>query len=532
MKRWQWIIVLFFVWLVVGCNKINRDVPNQKDQPHSLMDKEGTVNYGVSASHPIAVQEGMKVLEEGGNAVDAAIAVAYTLGVVEPYGSGIGGGGSMVIVTKDGMSTFVDYRETASNEEDTLSGVPGLVRGMEFAHDTYGSLPMKRLIQPAITHAEQGFAVDQHLTTRFQLAKPRISSSGLSAFYKKGKAMEVGSILVQPALGKTLRKIQEEGPDGFYRGDIADAVKGISGIPLKDLKEYGIEERRPVIGTYKGYTVYTAPPPFSGVTLLQILQLLDSEETYKKKENEELYIEEFGKMVKVTYKDRALYGGDPNFMEVDIHQRLSKELLEKMQREVRVEEHREQEVVDVEEHESTTHFVVMDKDGTVVSVTNTLGNFFGSGEYVEGFFLNSQMTQFGTKPNNREVGKRSRTFTAPTVLVSEQEVIGIGSPGGNRIPQIIAQVLDKYTNEREDMQSIVDRERFVLEKNVVYTEFLLEKEKRRYLDKGGYDVIYKYSPMFYGGIQTLIRDKKSDDITGAGDKRRNGSWNAYKKGGE
>jgi gamma-glutamyltranspeptidase / glutathione hydrolase len=534
MKVWKWMIIFIFILGIVGCKKVDHDDKRGQTlegNPH-VNEKEKNSSYGVSASHPIAVEEGMNVLREGGNAVDAAIAIAYVLGVVEPYGSGIGGGGGMLIVRGNGDNTFVDYRETASSERDTLSGVPGFVAGMQFVHEEYGSLSMKRLIQPAITYAEKGFVVDPHLASRLELAKSRIFSSKLAIFYEEGKALREGATLVQKSLAKTLEKIQEEGIGGFYRGEIADAISSTVKIPLEDMKKYTVEERQPVIGTYKDYDVYTAPPPFSGVTLLQMLKLLEREQTYEKKEREEKYIEEFGEIMKVTYKDRSLYSGDPNFIKIDLDKRMSETILKKMQKEVTEIDYQEHELVDVEEHESTTHFVVMDKEGTVVSVTNTLGNFFGSGAYTDGFFLNSQIAQFKSNPNDFEVGKRSRTFTSPTILVNEKEIMGIGSPGGNRIPQIIAQVLDTYTNEKTNMQSIVDQERFTLEKNVVYTEFVLPKEQRRYLEKAGYDVVYKYSPMFYGGIQALRKDIESGEIEGAGDKRRSGSWDVYKEGEE
>ncbi|TKI94463.1 capsular biosynthesis protein, partial [Bacillus cereus] len=178
-----------------------------------------------------------------------------------------------------------------------------------------------------------------------------------------------------------------------------------------------------------------------------------------------------------------------------------------------------------EEHESTTHFVVMDKYGTVVSVTNTLSNFFGTGAYMEGFFLNNQLANFSNSPNQREPGKRSRTFMAPTILEKKgTEIMGIGSPGGNRIPQILTLVLDKYFHSNSALQDTVDESRFIFEKDYLYTENVLPFNVQKNLKEDGYNVIYKDSPVFYGGVQALVRDEKMNKINGAGDGRRNGSW--------
>jgi gamma-glutamyltranspeptidase / glutathione hydrolase len=527
MKIRKLLIVLIFMWSLIGCEMLGFP-PSNQNKPQADNERTSDESYGVSASHPIAVEEGMKVLKAGGNAVDAAITIAYVLGVVEPYGSGIGGGGGMLILTGESDSRFIDYRETAPKESSILSGIPGFVAGMQYAHDKYGSLPMQELLQPAITYAQEGFVVDQSLSTRLEAAKPRMNSSKLQSYYKEGKALEAGDTLVQPQLAATLMKVQEEGIDGFYKGKIAKSITNTLGISLKELLAYEVEEREPVKGMYGKYDVYTAPPPFSGVTLLQMIKLLENERSYEKVDKIEDYVQELGRVVDVTYKNRFRYSGDPNFVEASTSEKVNEIYIEKLQKELSTKELSEHEQVDVEEHESTTHFVVMDKEGMVVSVTNTLGNFFGSGDFTEGFFLNSQMAQFGSKPNDREEGKRSRTFTAPTILISDTDTIGIGSPGGNRIPQFIAQVLDAYVHGEKSMQTIVNQERFAIEKNVVYTEFLLSKEERHHLEKLGYKTVHKVSPMFYGGVQALIKDKKTGGIQGVGDKRRNGSWGVDK----
>lgn len=493
----------------------------EKKQNNRTMKKN---QYGVSASHPLAIEEGMKVLKQGGNAVDAAIAISYTLGVVEPYASGLGGGGGMLIVTKDGEKNFIDYRETAPNLSKNRmgdSGIPGFVAGMEFASEKYGSMSMKKLIEPSIHYAEKGFKVDQLLSSRLVTARYRIYSNKLSIFYPNGQAINSGKTLVQNTLAKTLKKIQKNGASAFYQGDIAREMSRATNFPLESIKNYTVEEHTPVEGEYEGYRVYTAPPPFSGVTLFQMLKKADSNKLYNKKKNLVEYITLMGEIQKLSYQDRIKNIGDPNFSNIEIDKLISSKYLSSMIT-------NKNDLLFEEEHESTTHFVVMDKSGTTVSVTNTLSNFFGTGNYNQGFFLNNQLSNFSNAPNQIEPGKRARTFMSPTILEKKgKEIIGIGSPGGNRIPQILTTVIDSYIHSDSDLQTIVDESRFVFEKNNIYTEVPFATNVKEALTRKGYKVIQKYSPMFYGGVQALIRNEKENIITGAGDARREGTWKAH-----
>ncbi|MES5896778.1 gamma-glutamyltransferase [Bacillus cereus group sp. RP43] len=476
--------------------------------------------YGVSASHPLAVDEGMKILQQGGNAIDAAIVVSYLLGVVEPYASGLGGGGGMLILNEHGDSNFIDYREIAPSQINNTgnTGIPGFVAGMEFAHKKYGSIQMSELLKPSIYYAENGFEVDDILSSRLAGAYHRIYSKRLKIFYPDGNPINTGQKLIQTKLSDTLKNIQGKGASVFYQGEIANELNKVTNIPLVDIKKYQIEERKPVIGEYCGYTVYTAPPPFSGVTLLQMLKQAEINNTYISANNLETYIKSMGKITKSSYQDRIKTIGDPKFSKMRSKEWISDHYLSTLIEEA-------DKLPLEEEHESTTHFVVMDKYGTVVSVTNTLSNFFGTGDYVQGFFLNNQLANFSKTPNHIEPGKRSRTFMAPTILEKEgKEIIGIGSPGGNRIPQILTLVLERYLHRNSSLQTIVDESRFIFEKDNLYTETLLPFNVEKSVVEDGYNVIYKDSPVFYGGVQALIRDEKKNRINGAGDGRRNGSW--------
>lgn len=493
---------------------------NNKDNAQKRQSIKKDFTYGVSASHPLAVDEGMKILQQGGNAIDAAIVISYMLGVVEPYASGLGGGGGMLILNEHGESNFIDYREIAPSQTNITgdTGIPGFVAGMEFAHKKYGSIKMSELLKPSIYYAENGFEVDDILSSRLAGAYHRIYSEKLNIFYPDGNPIHKGQKFIQKKLSNTLKHIQEKGTSAFYQGDIAKELNKMTNIPLRDINKYQVEERKPVIGQYCGYTVYTAPPPFSGVTLLQMLKQTEFTDTYSSANNLEAYIKKMGEITKASYQDRIQTIGDPKFSQMHSKKWISNQYLSRLIKKENI-------LPLEEEHESTTHFVVMDKYGTVVSVTNTLSNFFGTGAYMEGFFLNNQLANFSNSPNQIEPGKRARTFMAPTILKKKgKEIIGIGSPGGNRIPQILTLVLDKYFHRNSALQDTVDESRFIFEKNYLYTENVLPFNVQKNLEEDGYSVMYKDSPVFYGGVQALIRDEKKNKMNGAGDGRRNGSW--------
>lgn len=516
---WQLIVS---VCLLTGCTNVSPEKSTLKNQTEAF--------YGVSASHPIAVDVGMDVLKNGGNAADAAIAISYILGVVEPFASGIGGGGGMLVIPAEGEPDFIDYREVSpSNYNGSgVFGIPGLVAGMEAIHQKYATMDMKRLIDPAVEYAEKGFEVDRGFSHRLETAKYRVYSDSTSIFYPNGKAILPGEILVQKDLAKTLRTIQEKGSAGFYQGDIAKAVKAKTGIPLDDFKRYKVKHTEPVQGSFAGYEVFTAPPPFSGTTLLQMLKL--AEETGLNSRDQADYIDRIGEIAKVSYEDRRVHIGDGvtageiSKYITDEHISILKDKLAKDSGHAEEEE---------EEHESTTHFVVMDQEGTVISATNTLSNYFGSGAYTNGFFLNDQLKNFANRGINGEApNKRSRTFTAPTVMISPDEVIGIGSPGGNRIPQILMQVIYSYAKGEGDLQEMVNRDRFTFENSIIYYESEFPKDVLSELENRGYQVIHKYSPMFYGGVQGLIMSRKEKTMSGAGDPRRSGIWRAEQEKGK
>ncbi|MDR7244586.1 gamma-glutamyltransferase [Priestia megaterium] len=544
-RKWMYSLIFLAVLLVGGyaiVQQFNSETDNKFYKKINKFESSREINhssggYGVSSSNPIAVEVGMDVLEEGGNAVDAAVAVSYALGVVEPYGSGIGGGGGMLILPGDQSDkpTFFDYRETSptsSEDSEEGIGVPGFVKGMETVHEKYGSKKMDQLIEPAIKLADDGFPVGQQLAERLKGAQYRLSEDEIPNFFPGNQPIEEGEKLEQPELGETLELIKEKGSDVFYNGELAEEIADeVPGIQKSDLEEYSVEEREPVQGEFAGYDVISAPPPFSGITLIQSLQMAEMLNVQKAEEDTALFTHLTSEITNRANIDRVKHIGDPAFSEIDEKELTDKEYSRELAQDISLNELSEKYQLKgkdlEEEHISTTHFVVTDKDGTVVSVTNTLSNFFGSGENVEGFFLNNNLNNFNNIKNSLnyyEPGKRSRTFTAPTILRKDNEVIGIGTPGGSRIPMMLTEVLVRHLLFKESLQDAIDAPRFSIENNHLYTEFQYPTSIREELEGMGYDVEEKSSSIYYGGVQAIVIDQKDNVIYGGADPRRQGTW--------
>lgn len=498
---------------------------------------ESTSGYGVSASHPLAVKVGMDVLENGGNAVDAAVAISYALGVVEPYGSGIGGGGAMLVL-EDGSKKAVayDYREVAPLTGEippSYAGIPGFVKGMEVIHEDFGSLPMEDLIQPSIDLARNGFVADSYLNERLRAAAYRMPVKDLPHLYPGGEPIKVNKLLKQPELAETLTLIKKKGSNAFYTGEISeDILRKVQTFTAVDLKNYSVMKFDAVTGKFGELEVFSAPPPVSGTSLIQSLQMAEILNLESTKTNKADFMHLTSEIIKTVYQDRLQTIGDPTFYNGYNQEILSMEYSEKLAKGISVDRLSDNyeindSIADLEDHDNTTHFVVVDKEGTMVSATNTLGNFFGSGVYVDGFFLNSQLSNFSMSAksiNKAEPGKRPRSFISPTILRNDEYLMGIGSPGGKRIPMVIAQVILRHTYFDEPIQDAIDAPRFYAEKNRIYVEKGYPKTVLDELRSRGYNITLKDSATFFGSVQTIIVDKEKNVIYGGADTRRNGVW--------
>ena len=485
-------------------------------------------NGAVSCSNMIASMIGTQVLNNGGNAVDAAIAVAYALAVLEPYASGIGGGGCMLVYDPStGESKFFDYRDAAGirhNDPLSKAGVPGFVRGMEEVYNTYGTMDMQTLISPAIDYAENGFAISESFARHLQRSSSKLSSKRTPQYFNGYRLLVEGEIVYQKELANTLKMIQRFGSESFYKGGIAEhifaAVK--DNITQEDFDNYHVRVSEPVTGTYKGYTVVSAPAPFSGTTLIQMLNIAENVNVVSYDEDVVRYAKIMASLTSVTLKDRRKYICDPDYHEVPTDL-LSEEHMAELIEMVR--SGNPQYVEQDPEHESTTHISVIDSNGMMVSSTNTLSDFFGLGIYVDGFFLNNTIDTSSTSPEARNYcqrGQRPRSFAMPTFVFGENGFqLAIGSSGGDRIPQTVFQVLCRYFNG-EDLQSACDKPRINME------GFFYRVEDEKYIDpygmleKNGFGKVAYSSKEFFGALNAV--GVKDGQLFGASDMRRSGKF--------
>lgn len=485
--------------------------------------------YGVSAGNPLAVSVGMKILEDGGSAVDAAVAVAYTLGVVQPYGSGIGGGGAMLIYPTDGKPpVFYDYQGVSPANGQVPEGyvaVPGFVLAMETINEDLGTFPMNQLIAPSIDYAKNGFVVDATLDKILHLSKSKLEIVQSSVFYNNGAQPGTGILLTQPELALTLSLIQKKGSNAFYRGELADKiVAAVPGLEASDLSSYKVSASAPVTAKYGKYDIFSAPPPFGGVTLIQILKMAEQ----LKVENlttdaKDLYT--MSRIISTAYSKRLKTIADPKFYEMDSQNMVSPPYIDLM-----VQDINKTLSFTSFDNEDTTHFVIIDKDGMMVSCTNSLSSWFGSGISTGGFFLNNHLKNFSQDPGNLnrlEGGKRPRTFMSPTIIsLNGKPVLGIGTPGGNRIPAVLSQVLINMLINGEDPQVAIDEPRFYVRGSVFYYEKVLPGSLAQELKNNGISTIHDTSPLNFGAVNCLYLDPFTSKILGGADQRRGGAWAA------
>ncbi|MBB6448389.1 gamma-glutamyltranspeptidase/glutathione hydrolase [Geomicrobium halophilum] len=515
------------------------------------VDFDGDV--GVSTSHPLAQEVGEEVLQDGGNAVDAAIAISLALGVVEPFGSGIGGGGAMLILDDPSETPhYYDYREmspSVENNEDVINfaGTPGFLKGMDQIHEDHGSLDMERLVNPSIELAEEGFDVDPMLANRLfyagTLEDPdgRIDQSAAEPFYPNDRPIREGEPLEQPDLAETLTHLRDHGFEEFYTGQLASeiAAEDTSSITEEDLAAYEVlDEEEPASGEFYGHQVYSSAPPTSGVTFIQMLQMAEQLQVGDVEPDSASFAHLFTEIKKQAYSDRLSEIGDPSHTDINTNELTSEEWTNQLANEINSSQvsmgmDQLDAPAEINDHSNTTHIVVVDDEGRMVSATNTLSNFFGSGQMTEaGFFLNNQMSNFAeseTSPNAYEPHKRARSFIAPSIIISDdqQEVMGIGSPGGRRIPQILSQVIIN-TERFNDIDEAMEYPRFVHEEDDITEEDQIQMEgswgddeSRAELQEYGYNTIENEdTSVFFGGIIDLTVNHEEGTVESAEDQRR------------
>jgi gamma-glutamyltranspeptidase/glutathione hydrolase len=460
----------------------------------------------VTSVSELASQVGVDVMQQGGNAIDAAVATAFALAVTWPSAGNIGGGGFMVYHGEDGHATTYDFREKApmaasermylgpdgqvlnnANHRGLLSvGVPGTVAGLYQAHQALGHLPWADLVAPAVALARDGIPISWELYSGFRQNQSFWDQYPTSAavFLKPdGSAYELGDTWVQSDLADTLQLIQEQGRDGFYRGEnarrLAAFMRANGGlISEEDLAGYDAVEREPVRGTYRGYEVVSMPPPSSGgVVLIQMLNILEAYDLTALGHNSAAYLHLLTEAMRRGFADRAEHLGDPDFNEeMPPAHLLDKEYAAKLRGSIdmqRASVSDENAYAGLYESEDTTHLSVVDKEGNMVSLTYTIEQSYGSRIVAEGggYLLNNEMGDFnavpgvttrtgqiGTTPNLIAPGKRMLSSMTPTIIAQDgKPLFAVGSPGGrtiiNTTMQLILNVIDHGMNIAESVEA-------------------------------------------------------------------------------
>lgn len=453
----------------------------------------------VAAPDEFAAQTAAEILRAGGNAVDAAVAMQFSLAVTFPEAGNIGGGGFMLL-WMDGQLHFLDYRETAPGKAHRdmyldangnvipkkslighlAAGVPGTVRGMWEAHRRFGRLPWDRVLEPSIRLAEDGFTVPDGLAKAVAAAK--FDGTNFAEYFG---TMQAGQRFRQPELAQTLRRIAAEGAKGFYEGRTAELIvqemrRGGGLISADDLRSYQAKWREPVVIKWRGYTVAAAPPPSSGgVALAQLLKMKSALDAAFRgaAHNSWKYMHLIAEMEKRVFADRAHYLGDPDFVRVPVGWLTSDEYCRRRAEEVSVESiSKSEEIRPGKESEQTTHFSVVDRWGNAVSNTTTLNTGFGCGVVVRGagFLLNNEMDDFSAKPGVPNVfgvvgaeanaihpGKRMLSSMTPAMVLRDGRLeLVVGTPGGPTIFTSVFQVIVNVFDFGMDVESAVAAERF------------------------------------------------------------------------
>lgn len=509
----------------------------------------------VASAHTLASEAGLKMLRAGGNAVDAAVAAAFAVGVVEPNATGIGGEGMMLIHLASSRRTIaVDYRSTAPRTAKYAGAVPanghaavavpGTVAGLVLAQGKYGRLKLATVVGPAVQLAERGFVVSSTLAGILADNFEEIGKNEPLAriLCPGGLPLEPGDTLRNPDLASTLRRIGSGGADVFYKGAIADRIAAEMAatggfISREDLASYRAIEREPVRGSYRGYQIVSAPPPVAGLSVVEILQILDQLSLDEAPHLSARHVHLFAEAMKRGFADYNAFVGDPGFTEVPVRRLLSADYAR--QRAAEIDVAKVSTTVGAgrlvqEEPPSTTSLSVVDRRGNMVALTQTISDFFGAKVVVEGtgILLNNEMKNFSALgPNRMEPGKRMRTAIAPTIVLrAGRPFATIGTPGGTRIISTMALLLSNLIDYRMGIQEAIEAPRFhardtsgelAIEARVPpRTEQALADMGYRLRKMGAYD-------LFFGGAQGIVIDARTGRRMGGADPRRDGAVVGY-----
>ena len=522
-------------------------------------------NGVVSAAKPEASQIGADILKMGGNAVDAAVATAFALGVLEPNSSGLGGGGFMTIkMANMDEAVVVDFREMApsaatptmylgadgkvipgSTMEGGLSiGVPGEVKGLLYAFNKFGSGKVSRMqvVEPAINCAVTGIPVTANLggLIKDSYAKLTKYENGAAIYLDEGLPYEIGTTFTNKDLAKTLAMIGAGGEDAFYKGEIAQAIvkevqKRGGILTLEDLANYEVKVRKPVKGTYRGYTILSVPPASSGGThLIEILNIMENFDLNKTGQGTAATAHLWAETMKMAFADRAKYMADTDFVKVPLEGLTSKAYAKTLAAKIDPNKTMPSATAgDPSRYESgsTTSFDVMDKAGNMVAVTKSINYAFGSGVVVPGYgiVMNDHMDDFVPTPgsvNSVEPGKRPLSSMSPTLVLDPQgrSFMAVGSPGATRIFTTVAQIISNVVDFGMPIdQAIFYPRLFQMASGALNIEGRYSINSMEALKALGHTItVHPDWDVYFGGVHAVLYDYKAGLLYGGADPRRDG----------
>jgi len=543
----------------------------------------------VATVRPEASEVGVKIMQEGGNAVDAAVAVGFALAVVYPEAGNIGGGGFLLFRRPDGEVHFLDYREKApakataniyldshGNVIPDLStigyksvGVPGSVAGLVYAEQHWGKLSLKRVMEPAIQLARDGYVLDYNQANAFRDPDLAKFPESHRIFQRDGNDYQPGDVFKQPELAKTLERIADN-PDDFYHGamarELAAAVqKGGGLITAEDLAQYEVKERTPIRGTYRGYEIISAPPPSSGgVALVEMLNILEGYDLAKEGNRSADSIHLTSEAFQRAFFDRAEFLGDPDFSKIPVAQLIDKRYGDAWRETIPLRKatpsaqlrrpsifsqldsyaSTHPQPKSVREPDHTTHYSVVDAEGNAVSVTTTLNDSFGSRVTAEGlgFLLNDEMDDFASKPgvpnmygliqgaaNAIGPGKRPLSSMTPTIVLKNGKLfLVLGSPGGATIITTVANILMGVVDYGLNIQQSVNAPRFHdqwMPDAILVEPTGISPDTIGILEHMGHKV--DVAKRYWGDAECIAVDDKTGELLGASDGRNQGKAVGY-----
>jgi len=563
-RKHRFIPVVSALWVAMSVCLSPESVANLHEP------QDATARRGMVASaHPLASRAGVEVLRAGGNAVDAAVAAALALNVVEPHASGIGGGGFMMVRTAEGKAAMISFREKAPaaatpglfypggklNKHWVEHGgrsvaVPGALAGYRLAMDRYGTKPWSEVFQAAIRYAREGFEIREKLAGFISSEREVLCAYSASAavFLPDGQPMAAGQVLKNPDLAATLERIAREGPEAFYQGQVARAIVAAvtsdGGVmTLEDLANYKASILEPVRGSYRGYEILSSPPPSSGGThVIQLLSIMENFDVSKLGHNRLEYLHTLAEAMKWAYADRERYMADPAFVKVPVERIIDKAYTKQIS--TRIKANAATDAVypgwkeDPSKPGNTTHLCVVDAWGNVVSMTQTINHEFGSGMVVPGcgFLLNDEMADFSFEEgsvNSVQGGKRPLSSMSPSIVLKDgKPVLALGTPGGTRIITALTQILINVLDFGMSIDEAIEAPRFHCYSTggkaaALNVESRIPEATREALERLGHEVKIRGAyDKYFGGAQGILISKDGLLIGGA-DSRRDGACDGY-----